>query len=40
MRVFHGVVVENADRILKRKFEIRMNTEKTKTPIWLTTEIE
>ena len=40
MAVFHGVVVENTDWILKRKFEKRMNNEKTHRPIWLTTEIE
>ena len=35
MAVFHGVVVENAVRFLKR-----MNNEKTPRPIWLTSEIE
>ena len=40
MKVFHGVVVDNADKILKGIFEKRINTEKTPRPIWLTTEIK
>ena len=40
MAVFHGVVVENADWILKRKFEKRMSNKKIPRPIWLTTKIE
>ena len=40
MEDFHDIIVENANVVLKRRFEKRMNIERTPRPIWFTAEIE